>query len=142
MLRRAGTLLAKQLSQTRSYSNKARSHSGMLPSSLLCVASMPLKRLAGLQWVPCGPPSTSSAFADTFLHVRAFRHAASLQAFSTCSSTLPPFSVSRSSNKCAPCCSGSAARAASGNEIIGIDLGTTNSCVAVMEGKVSVLQLM
>ena len=35
MLRRAGTLLAKQLSHTRSYSNKARSHSGMLPSSLL-----------------------------------------------------------------------------------------------------------
>ena len=33
--------------------------------------------------------------------------------------------------------SASALRAA-GNEIIGIDLGTTNSCVAVMEGKVSV----
>lgn len=35
MLRRAGTLLAKQLSQTRSYSNKARFRGGMLPSSLL-----------------------------------------------------------------------------------------------------------
>ncbi len=32
-------------------------------------------------------------------------------------------------------CSASGYRAA-GNEIIGIDLGTTNSCVAVMEGKV------
>ena len=32
-------------------------------------------------------------------------------------------------------CSSSARRSA-GNEIIGIDLGTTNSCVAVMEGKV------
>ena len=32
--------------------------------------------------------------------------------------------------------SGSASRFASGNEVIGIDLGTTNSCVAVMEGKV------
>lgn len=32
-------------------------------------------------------------------------------------------------------CSTSSARAA-GNEIIGIDLGTTNSCVAVLEGKV------
>ncbi|KAK9842294.1 hypothetical protein WJX81_004981 [Elliptochloris bilobata] len=76
MLRRAGTLLARHLTQTRSCSHT---------------------------WVPCGPASTSSALADTFLHVRAF--------------------------------SGSAARAASGNEIIGIDLGTTNSCVAVMEGK-------
>lgn len=35
--------------------------------------------------------------------------------------------------KCA--CSATGFRAA-GNEIIGIDLGTTNSCVAVMEGKV------
>ena len=35
MLRRAGTLLAKQLSQTRSYSNKARLYSGMLPLCLL-----------------------------------------------------------------------------------------------------------
>lgn len=34
------------------------------------------------------------------------------------------------------CCSASPSRAA-GNEIIGIDLGTTNSCVAVMEGKVT-----
>ena len=33
-------------------------------------------------------------------------------------------------------CSGSTSRFASGNEVIGIDLGTTNSCVAVMEGKV------
>lgn len=32
--------------------------------------------------------------------------------------------------------SGSASRFATGNEVIGIDLGTTNSCVAVMEGKV------
>ena len=35
MLRRAGTLLAKQLSQTRSHSNKARFLCGMLPSKLL-----------------------------------------------------------------------------------------------------------
>lgn len=32
-------------------------------------------------------------------------------------------------------CSGSTSRFAAGNEVIGIDLGTTNSCVAVMEGK-------
>ncbi len=34
------------------------------------------------------------------------------------------------------CSTSAASRAASGNEVIGIDLGTTNSCVAVMEGKV------
>ena len=34
-------------------------------------------------------------------------------------------------------CRRSAVNGASGNEIIGIDLGTTNSCVAVMEGKVA-----
>ena len=28
-------------------------------------------------------------------------------------------------------------RSAKGSEVIGIDLGTTNSCVAVMEGKVA-----
>jgi len=28
---------------------------------------------------------------------------------------------------------------AAGNEVIGIDLGTTNSCVAVMDGKVGLL---
>ena len=33
-------------------------------------------------------------------------------------------------------CRSTGARYASGNEVIGIDLGTTNSCVAVMEGKV------
>ena len=32
--------------------------------------------------------------------------------------------------------SASAMARATGNEVIGIDLGTTNSCVAVMEGKV------
>ena len=54
MLRRAGTLLAKQLSQTRSYSNKARLHSGMLPSSLLlccCPCTDKTKRYAvGALW--------------------------------------------------------------------------------------------
>ncbi|KDD77094.1 heat shock protein 70 Hsp70 [Helicosporidium sp. ATCC 50920] len=33
------------------------------------------------------------------------------------------------------CFGSSASRMAAGNEVIGIDLGTTNSCVAVMEGK-------
>lgn len=33
--------------------------------------------------------------------------------------------------------SSASSRAASGNEVIGIDLGTTNSCVSIMEGKVS-----
>ena len=80
MLRRAGTLLAKQLSQTRSYSNKARFHVACCHPTCSCVAPMPLTRPPGMQWVPCGPPSTSSAFADTCLHVRAFRHAARLYA--------------------------------------------------------------
>ena len=35
-----------------------------------------------------------------------------------------------------PCFCSSSARRSARNEIIGIDLGTTNSCVAVMEGKV------
>jgi hypothetical protein len=33
--------------------------------------------------------------------------------------------------------SASASRFAAGGDVIGIDLGTTNSCVAVMEGKVT-----
>ena len=32
-----------------------------------------------------------------------------------------------------------ASRMAAGNEVIGIDLGTTNSCVAVMDGKVGLV---
>ena len=35
------------------------------------------------------------------------------------------------------CSASAASHAAGGSEIIGIDLGTTNSCVAVMEGKVT-----
>lgn len=35
------------------------------------------------------------------------------------------------------CSASAASHAAGGADIIGIDLGTTNSCVAVMEGKVA-----
>ena len=35
------------------------------------------------------------------------------------------------------CSASAASHAAGGADIIGIDLGTTNSCVAVMEGKVT-----
>ena len=36
-----------------------------------------------------------------------------------------------------PCSASAAIHASGGSDIIGIDLGTTNSCVAVMEGKVN-----